>query len=174
MGSKQLVRAGQISTLVLVVLACLWAPQIEKASSLWEYLQVVLSFIAPPVAATFIVGLFWKRANGTGSIVSLLFGFTYAIVWLISAEGFGVDNLFTNMHFLHRTALLFVLCAVLHIGVSLATEPPPEEKTGAYTWSRKLLEEETQELADLPWYKNYRYQSVILLIITFILVGYFW
>ena len=172
--SKQLVRAGQVSTLVLVVLACLWAPQIEKASSLWEYLQVVLSFIAPPVAATFIVGLFWKRANGTGSIVSLLFGFTYAIVWLIASEGFGVDNLFTTMHFLHRTTLLFALCAMLHVGVSLSTDPPPPEKTTAYTWSRRLLEEETQELATLAWYQNYRYQSVILLIFTFILVGCFW
>ena len=174
MKSKQLVRSGQVSTLVLVVLACLWAPQIEKSSSLWEYLQVVLSFIAPPVAATFIVGLFWKRANGTGSFVSLLFGFAYAIVWLLSSEVFDVDNLFTTMHFLHRTALLFGLCTIIHVVVSLATPPPAAEKTTAYTWSRDLIEAETQELADLPWYQNYRYQSVLLLILTFILVGYFW
>ena len=174
MGSKQLVRAGQISTLLLVVLACLWAPQIEKAASLWEYLQVVLSFIAPPVASTFIIGLFWKRANGTGSIVSLLFGFAYAIAYLVALRGFGVENLFTTMHFLHRTALLFALCAIIHVVVSSATAPPPAEKVEAYTWNRGLIEAETQELAGLPWYQNYRIQAALLLIVTAILVGYFW
>jgi len=42
--SKGLVRSGQISTLILVVLACLWAPQIESFPSLWEYLQICLLY----------------------------------------------------------------------------------------------------------------------------------
>ena len=62
---KQLVRSGQIATLVLVVLASLWAPQIDRFGSLFKYLQLVLSYICPPVVAVFILGLFWKRMNGT-------------------------------------------------------------------------------------------------------------
>lgn len=170
--SKQLVRTGQIATLVLVILACLWAPQIEKAASLWEYLQVVLSFIAPPVAATFIVGLFWKRANANGSIFSLLFGFAYAILFLIQSIR-GVDSWFTNMHFLHRTALLFFLCIIINAVTSLLTPAPPADKVANYTWNKSLIQEESKELAELPWYKNYRYQSVVLLVLTAILLYFF-
>ena len=176
--SKQLVRIGQIATFVLVVLACLWAPQIERATSLWEYLQVVLSFIAPPIAAAFIVGLFWKRANGDGAFYSLLFGAAVAITFLVMIvlinRGSMEGNAFTGMHFLHRTFFLFVSCAVINIVVSLATAPPPLEKVASYTWNRRLIKEETEELRDLVWYKNYRYQSVALIVVTAILVFFFW
>ncbi|NJC24753.1 sodium:solute symporter [Neolewinella antarctica] len=171
--SKQLVRTGQVSTLVLVVLACLWAPQIEKFDSLFEYLQIVLSFIAPPVAAAFILGLFWKRANGTGAFVSLMVGaaLTIMFIFVINSEG---DSWLKEMHFLHRTFYLFVLCMIINAVVSLATDPPAAAQIDNYTWSSKLIAEETEELSVLPWYQNYRYQAVMLLIITFILVGYFW
>lgn len=171
--SKQLVRIGQISTLVLVVLACLWAPQIEKFDSLFEYLQIVLSFIAPPVAAAFILGLFWKRANAQGAFFSLMAGAAITVLFLVIIFT-GGDNFLTQMHFLHRTFYLFAFCMLVNYGVSLATPPPPLEKIEQYTWKRSIIAEETEELASLPWYKNYRYLSVILLIATFILVGYFW
>ncbi|CAH1000156.1 Sodium/glucose cotransporter [Neolewinella maritima] len=171
--SKQLVRIGQISTLVLVVLACLWAPQIEKYDSLWEYLQLVLSFIAPPIAAAFIVGLFNTRANGTGAFVSLMAGAAISVIYLF-ADAFGWDSWFTEMHFLHRTVYLFIVCALINLGVSYQTAPPRAEQVANYTWSKRLIAEETEELRELPWYQNYRYQAVILLLLTAILVGYFW
>ena len=222
--SKQLVRVGQFTTLVLVVLACAWAPQIEKFPSLWEYLQLVLSFIAPPIAAAFILGLFSKTANGTGAFVSLMVGAVISIAFLIMDQN-GVENWFTEMHFLHRTFYLFLLCMLVNAVVSRMTgvtgyyglptgvgdldtvikterdggtiildtvpgidmdgdtriedeRPDPfynhAQKVANYTWSPRLIAEETEELKDLPWYKNYRIQSVFLLIITAILVAYFW
>ncbi|MBB4077729.1 SSS family solute:Na+ symporter [Lewinella aquimaris] len=176
--SKQLVRIGQISTLVLVVLACLWAPQIEKAASLWEYLQIVLSFIAPPVAAAFIVGMFYKRANGHGAFYSLIIGALVSIVYVIMsvmvARGTMESNAFLEMHFLYRTSFLFLACAIINVVVSLATPPPPAEKVANYTWNNGIIAAESRELEGVVWYKNYRYQALILLILTFILVGYFW
>ena len=172
LSSKQLVRVGQISTLVLVVLASAWAPMIERAASLWEYLQVVLAYIAPPVAATFILGLFWKRANSTGSIVSLLFGMAFAIFSLLSSQ-FGWAPVLNDMHFLDRTFLLFILCLLVNIGVSLSTGLPEAEKIRDYTWSRQMLRDETEELKGMPWYQNYRILSVLLILITILVVGMF-
>ena len=63
LSSKALVRAGQIATTVLVLLAAAWAPMIESFSSLWAYLQIVLGMIAPPVVAVFLIGLFWRRGK---------------------------------------------------------------------------------------------------------------
>ena len=207
LSSQQLVRVGQISTLVLVILACAWAPQIERFPSLWEYLQVVLSFIAPPVAAAFIVGLFSRKANGTGAFASLMVGFVISVLFLVMdatyTDAEKVGNWFLEMHFLHRTFYLFVLCMLINVVVSRLTGPGGyylsnvssaiasdsesevvravrdgrsvhEEKIANYTWDRRLISEETEELKDLPWYKNYRYLSVVLLLITALVVGYFW
>jgi len=173
MTSKQLVRSGQISTLVLVILAALWAPQIGKYGDLFKYLQDILGYIAPPIVSTFILGLFWKRATSMGSIISLVFGMIMAAIWVVGIFG-EVDHWFFQMHFLLRTTVLFVFCLVVHIFVSLITTKSPEEKLKGMIWTPKLIKEETEELAGLPWYLNYRYLSVLLLILTVFVVGYFW
>lgn len=207
MSSQQLVRAGQITTLVLVVLATLWAPIIETFDSLWEYLQKVLSYIAPPVAATFLVGLFWRRSNGTGAFSALIGGFLIAAVMVIAgaieatsngAEPAAWVSFLNGIHFLHFTFYLFVICVVINIIVSLMTAPQAstfqrvasvddaaenpainygdliEDKLENYIWRKELYTSESEELKGLPWYQNYRTLSVILLLVTAIIVGFFW
>lgn len=173
LSSKQLVRTGQLVTLILVVLASAWAPQIERFASIWQYLQDVLGYIAPPVAATFIVGLFWRGANGNGSFYSLLFGLLFSIIALISRQ---LDLLpwLNEMHFLHRTFLLFVLCILINIVVSKTSGAPDWEHIKNFIWNKAVFDEETRELKDLPWYQNYRFLAVGLLIITALVVGFFW
>lgn len=168
-----LVRAGQISTLVLVILASLWAPMIENFGSLFTYLQDVLSYIAPPVVACFIVGLFWKRANGNGAIAALLFGFIFAIFAVLSKYNEWIP-LLDNMHFLYRTFYLFIGCCAVAIVVSLMGTPPTNEQLDGYTWNVDILRAESAELAKEVWYKNYRIQSVFLLVITAIIIWFFW
>jgi len=68
-----------------------------------------------------------------------MFGFAYAVAFLVASVGLEMDNTFTNMHFLHRTCLLFCLCIFIHVLVSSLTAPPPTEKTEGYTWSRKII-----------------------------------
>jgi SSS family solute:Na+ symporter len=182
--SQQLVRVGQIATLVLVVLASAWAPQIERFGSLFKYLQIVLSFICPPVVAAFILGLFWKRANANGAIYSMLTGFVLTIALLVikiqvasygdPSEAAGWMQALDEVHFLHMAFFLMVICASIHIFVSLATAPPSLEKTEQYTWNKKIFTAETEELKALPWYKNYRILAILLLIVTAVIVGWFW
>jgi len=173
MTSKELVRSGQISTLILVILASLWAPQIGKYGDLFRYLQDILGYIAPPIVSTFILGLFWKRGTSTGSFVSLMFGLIMSVIWVVGIVT-KVDHWFFQLHFLLRTTVLFVLCLIVHIVVSLMSESPAAEKLKGMIWTPALIAEETEELAALPWYQNYRYLSVLLLIITVFVVGYFW
>lgn len=173
MTSKQLVRSGQISTLILVILASVWAPFIGRYGDLFRYLQDVLGYIAPPIVSAFVLGLFWKRGNSHGSFWSLMFGIVMAVIWVSGIIG-EVDHWFFQMHFLLRTTVLFFLCLIVHIGVSLATAAPAAEKLDGMIWTPALIHEETKELAGLPWYQNYRYLAIILLIITVFVVGYFW
>ncbi|HKK76016.1 MAG TPA: sodium:solute symporter [Saprospiraceae bacterium] len=173
MTNKQLVRSGQISTLILVVLASAWAPMIGKYGDLFRYLQDILGYIAPPIVSVFILGLFWKRATGTGSIISLGLGLVLSFVWVFGIVS-GVDHWFFQLHFLLRTTVLFIFCLMVHIVASLASAPPPAEKLEGMVWTPKLIKEETEELKGLPWYLNYRYLAIILVILTTLVVGYFW
>ncbi|MEO0332687.1 MAG: sodium/solute symporter, partial [Bacteroidota bacterium] len=93
LSSKQLVRTGQISTLILVILASLVAPFIGQYGDLFRYLQDVLGYIAPPIVSAFLLGLFWKRANSNGSFYSLMFGAIMAIIWVVGIVG-EVDHWF--------------------------------------------------------------------------------
>jgi len=172
--SKQLVRAGQITTLILVVLASAWVPYIERVSdSLWQYLQLVISYTAPPAVSTFVLGLFWKRANGTGSIVSLLFGFVFAVTMLLS-QIYGWFPALNEIHFLGMASILFGLCLLVHVVISLATPAPYGEKVDDFTYSLAIFRAESAEMRGLPWYQNYRILAILLLILTSIIVGYFW
>lgn len=171
--SKQLVRVGQISTLVLVVLASVWATQIDKiADTLWLYLQLVLSFICPPVVAVFILGLFWKKANGTGAISSLITGLILAL-FLLFSKSYALVPFINDIHFLHMAFFLFLICMMVHIILS-SISGKGQDSESAYIWTRSILREESEELKGVPWYQNYRILSVLLILITAILVGYFW
>ncbi len=178
--SKQLVRVGQISTLILVILAAAWAPQIEKLGSLFTYLQRVIAYTCPPVVAVFLAGLFWKRANGNGAIAGLLIGFIVAVflltleVWAAGGELSGILADINDIHFLHKAAYLLLVSFVILAVVSLASSPSPQHQVEEYTYSRKVFDADTRELQGVPWYKNYRILSIILILLTACIVIYFW
>jgi SSS family solute:Na+ symporter len=170
---QQLAWAGRIFTGVFMILAVLWAPNIEKFPSLWQYLQTVLGYIAPPIVALFLMGLFWKRANSHGAFAALLVGFGIGALD-IALRIAGVDIWLTQMHFLHLAALRLIVAMVTLYIVSLLTAPPVEEETAAYIWTRKIFDAETADLSIQPWYYNYRRQSMALLALTALVVALFW
>ncbi len=165
-----LVRAGRITTIVFMVLAVAWAPQIERFESLWQYLQAVLAYAVPPVCALFLVGLFWRGANATGAIASIVVGLLGGAVLfylnVMAEPGLG-------LHFLLVAPILFALSVVVLIAVSLATAPPPPEKVEAMLWTPAFYRDETRALAGIAWWKNYRTQSVLLLLLTAAIVWAF-
>ncbi|TRX59927.1 sodium/solute symporter [Fulvivirga sp. M361] len=172
--SKELVKVGQIVTAILVVLAASWVPFIERVSdSLWDYLQLVIAFTSPPAVSTFVLGMFWKKASPTGSFVSLLFGFLLAIFMILSAVFEWVPAL-NEIHFLGKASLLFVSCLTVHVVVSLLSAAPLQAAVKDYTYRKEIFVAETQELKALSWYRNYRVLSIILLIVTSLVVGWFW
>lgn len=172
MSSKALVRAGQIATCVLVILAAAWAPMIESFASLWEYLQLVLAYISPPIVAAFVVGLFYKRANANGGFYGLVLGYGTIILFIILQQTDAVPA-FNEIHFLLQVPIFFVISCLLNITISNMSATPGVDKTDGMIWTRKIYTDETAELSALPWYKNYRILSVLLLIVTAIIVIWF-
>lgn len=77
-----------------------------------------------------------------------------------------------DLHFLYVAPILFVISVTLIIGVSLMTAPPSEEAQ-SLVWNRGMYRADTEALASVRWYANYRYQSVVLVIVTLIVVAMF-
>ncbi len=167
--SARLMRVGRIATFLFMLFAAAWAPQIERFGSLFKYLQTVLAYIAPPVVAVFALGVLWRRANATGAFAALLTGLGCSLFLFFSGQAAWMPRL----HFLYVAPILFVVCLVTEVVVSLATAAPPEE-TREFTWSRETFAAETAELARLPWWQNYRVLSLLLLLVTAVVVGLFW
>ncbi len=170
--SRQQVLAGNISGLVIICLAALWAPQIQKFDSVVKYFQELLSFVVPPVVAVFVLGLFWKRANGHGAFAGLMTGLLMAVGLALDRKIYHFTPL-AGMHFLYVAPLIFVLSVLIIVLVSLQTAPPEEAKVAAYVWQSSAFAEESAALAALPWYQNYRTLSLLLLVATAIFV-YIW
>lgn len=167
---RQLMKIGRWVTFGFMILAAIWAPQIENFGSLFKYLQKVLSYTVPPVVAMFLIGIFSKRANSKGAFASLVSGVSLGVIFFIVNEIFHL----TNVHFLYVAPILFVASALVLIVVSNKTEPESEEKINALIWTKAGFDAETKELETVPWYLNFRKQAIALAILALILVVSFW
>ena len=129
---QRLVTVGRMTTMVLVVLGLAWIPFMKYISpQLYIYLQSVQAYIAPPIAACFLLGIMSPRLNGTGALAALWTGFVVGFSRLIlelQKASLPPDSLWSwiaSINFLHFAALLFVICSAILIAVSFLT-PPPE------------------------------------------------
>ena len=135
---RQLVFVGQGATVLLVIIGLVWIPVMRSASTtLYEYLQKTQAYIAPPIAAAFLIGVFWKRANARGAIAAMIAGFVLGVARLLGeinrTEVSGAFAGYLDINFLHFAALLFVLCSCVLVVVSLSSAPPPEANTKGLT-----------------------------------------
>lgn len=133
---KQVGRIGRWVTGLFMLVAALWAPAIGQFGGLFSYLQQVLSYFTPPIAATFLVGMFWARGNAVGAFYTFVGGHLLGAVAFVLGPIFGL----IDIHFTILAGILFAASAVIFILVSLQTAPPPAEKTRGLTWSQRIAE----------------------------------
>ena len=158
--SKELVRVGQITSLVALVIAIVWAPFISKFASLVAYYQEFASYLAPPIVGTFLLGLFWKRSTKNGAFMGLMSGLLMSAIIMILKFGFQIVAPF---HFLLWVPVLLFSSILVNIIFSLYDKKPESEVVEKYTWKKTLWHEESIELQSIPWYKNFRYISLLVL-----------
>lgn len=130
----RLLRVGQLTTVGVVGLSLLWIPFIGVLSSgLYRYVQNMQSYIAPPIAAVFLVGVLWKRANSAGAMAALLIGFMLGAGRLLlemnKSSLTGIWTEVVKINFLHFALILFVVSVGIMVVASLLTAPPASNKT---------------------------------------------
>lgn len=163
LSNEQTVRIGRISTAGCLVVAMLWAPQLEHMHSLWQYLQSMLAYAVPPVVVLFLAGLFWRGANAAGAHATFAIGLLLGILAFV----FNAVLQVTHFHFLYVAPALFLVDLGILVVVSRLTRGRgPRADLEALHWSRAAYDGESRRLHELPWWRNYRVQSLALLAAT--------
>ena len=163
----ELLTTGKIATAIIVVLGIVWIPIMERIGGgvMYQYLQNVQSYIAPPVTAVFLLGIIWKRVNAQAAISTLIAGLVLLVLRLSSeiyyqadiSEGAVHESLmygFATINFAHMAIFMFLFSVALCISVSLATSPPDYKRIsglsfGTLTKEHKLENKGSYDTIDV-------------------------
>jgi solute:Na+ symporter, SSS family len=146
----KLVKVGRIATFFVVLLGIAWIPIMANISGvLYEYLQSVQAYIAPPITAVFLLGIFYKRINSSGAMATLMVGLLVVFVRLTlelsksSLDPDGILYFFGNINFLTFAAWFFLFSVLLCIAVSFATPAPAMQHVRGLTYGSLTEEQKT-------------------------------
>ncbi len=175
---KKLVRTGQIATAIVVLIGIVWIPIMANISGvLYEYLQSVQSYIAPPIAAVFLLGIFHKRINAQGAYVTLIAGFVVGALRIglelakDSLTPGGIWHTLGATNFLTFAAWFFLFCVLLIVAVSWLTPAPSPEKVANLTFSTISPEEKARNKNSYDW-KDIAVSLLIVAIVVWIMIWF--
>ena len=173
---KKLVRTGQIATVFVVIVGIIWIPIMANISGvLYEYLQSVQAYIAPPITAVFILGIFYKRINATGAFATLIMGIIVAFLRIalelvkgnLDPDGFLYH--LGAMNFLSFGAWFFLFCLIFLVVVSLLTKAPDKEQIVNLTFGTITEEEKKNNKSSYTWV-DIAISIIIIIIVLAVMV----
>ncbi len=157
----QLVRTGRIATGVMILVAMAWIPVIKNAHGLYDYLQSVQGYLAPPIFVVFFLGVFVKRMNAHGALWAMVIGFALGLFRMfvdtpvtLGLAGFeqGYTRgsflwIMNNIYFQYFSVLITLVSAGVMIAVSYATGAPRYSEIQGLTFATTSFEdrEKTRE-----------------------------
>lgn len=173
---RTLVSVGRIATGVVVVSGIFWIPFMKYISGeLYHYIQSVQAYIAPPIAAVFLLGLFFKRINARGAMAALVGGFVLGMgrlfTEIIKEDLSGILYDYANLNFLHFCIFLFLVCIIVLVGVSLLTPAPTFEKIKGLTYATTVAADKARSRAS--WNTRDVVLSMIIIVILALVLLYF-
>ncbi|XP_026997772.2 sodium/myo-inositol cotransporter-like [Tachysurus fulvidraco] len=150
--SRELVFVGRVFVIVMVGISIAWVPVIIKmqGGQMYLYIQEIAGYLTPPIAALFLLGIFWKRCNETGAFWGGMTGFalgtTRLIIGFIYREP-SCDQpderpaFITHVHYMYVAAGLFWISGLVAVVISLCTPPPSKDKIVRTTmWGLRNME----------------------------------
>lgn len=167
---QKTVRLGRIVTGIFIAIAAFWPLVIRDFPGLFNYIQQVFSYAVPPMVAIFLLGIFWRRMTSPAALVTMIFGHALGalLLWLRSWMGAaGVHD--PLPHFTVVAGLTTLVCAMVGVIVSLATDPPPAERLAATLWRR----DDTAVTAGTAWLLDYRLIGGLIVLATGVIVWVF-
>nr|XP_056718987.1 sodium/glucose cotransporter 2 isoform X3 [Euleptes europaea] len=154
---KELLTVGRVWILLLVGVSIAWIPVVQAAQGgqLFDYIQSISSYLAPPVAAVFLLGVFVKRVNEQGAFWGMVGGLAVGMARMIPEFIYGTGSclfpsacpsLICGVHYLYFAVILFFATAAIVIGISLCTSPIPDKHLHRLVFSLRHSKEERIDL----------------------------
>ncbi|MDO5309020.1 MAG: sodium:solute symporter [Planctomycetia bacterium] len=157
---KNMVWVGRVATGVMVFLGLLWIPTITlMKGSLYNYLQSVQSYMAPPIFAVFFVGIFSRRVNAYGCLTALIVGFILGMGRLTCeiidgilpfAEG-SLLKWFATTSYTFMCIYLTLSCVVLMFLASYLTPKPTDAQLQGVTYATATAEQKAITRQSWNW-----------------------
>ncbi len=174
---QHLVWMGRVATIVMVVIGLAWIPVIQGGRGLYDYLQGVQSYLAPPIFVVFFLGIFNKRLNKQGCLSALLVGFALGIFRLAVdtpvalGDGFAYTEgsflwIVNNTFFQYYSLLITIVCIAVMVGVSYMTAPPSYEKIQGLTYGTMSEADRATSRSSWDWRDIASSALVLILIIA--------
>ncbi|XP_006801188.1 sodium/glucose cotransporter 2 [Neolamprologus brichardi] len=156
---RELIVVGRVWVLCIVAVSICWIPVVQAAQSgqLFDYIQSVSSYLAPPIAAVFLLAVFVKRVNETGAFWGLICGLLMGLCRMLLEFWFGTGScifpsscpyLVCGIHYLHFAIILFFCTSALVLLVSCCSEPIDDQHLHRLVFSLRHSKEERK---DLDW-----------------------
>lgn len=152
---KELLKVGRLATAGVVLCGIIWIPVMNQMAGggIYKYLQTVQGYLAPPITAVFLLGLFWRRTNTRGALLGLLVGFGLGMGKLVveavhGSHPFPGNSLFANIadfNFLYYSGVLLILSSAIVVLGSLSSPPPDPKRIAGLTYSA-LTPEDRREI----------------------------
>lgn len=161
---KELMVVGRVWILCIVGISICWIPVVQAAQSgqLFDYIQSVTSYLAPPIAAVFFLAIFVKRVNESGAFWGLMGGLVMGLCRMVPEFVFGSGSclkpsncpkVICGVHYLYFAILLFFCTAILVLFVSYNTPPIKDKHLHRLVFT---LRHSTEERIDLDWEEEER------------------
>ncbi|XP_014878730.1 sodium/glucose cotransporter 1-like [Poecilia latipinna] len=159
---RELMIAGRVFIVFLIGVSIAWIPVVQSAQSgqLFDYIQSIISYLAPPISAVFLLAIFWKRVNEAGAFYGLIVGLIVGLTRMIAEFAFGTGNcvspsdcpaIICGVHYLYFGLILFTITCIVIIGVSLITKPIDDKHLHRLCWSLRDSTEERIDLEQDDW-----------------------
>ncbi len=171
---RQLVTIGRITTVCMTALGLIWVPIMKAIAGggLYQYIQSVQSFLAPPIVAVFLLGLCWKRMNLRGAVWGLSVGFVLGMAKLGANAIWGGADGFAFIQDFYFSGILLALSVGIVVVASLSAPAPAPEKLNGLTFA--CLDEKFRQENRASWNKWDVIASCVVVGLVVAAYAYFW
>jgi len=182
---QHLVWVGRLATAAMVLVGLAWIPVIQGARGLYDYLQTVQGYLAPPIFTVFFLGVLNKRLNAKGCLAALISGFllgafrlavdTPVTLKLAGFEGGYAKGsllwIINNIYFQYYSLFIFLVSVIVMIVVSAMTQAPSPERIENLTYA--TVTAEGREESRRSWTRSDVLSSALVVVLILIAYLYF-
>jgi solute:Na+ symporter, SSS family len=177
---KELVSMGRLATGAMVIIALAWIPVVKGSTGLYNYLQSIQGYLAPPIFVVFFFGVFWKRLNAKGCLWAMIVGFSIGLFRMLVdtpislgllPDGYAHGSflwIINNINFQYFSIIITAISACVMIIVSYMTQAPDYAKIGGLTFGTITDHHRAETYASWDW----RDVATSIFVIVVIAFGY--